>query len=163
MDQKEIIKNLNQKSLHNNYEISKSLNKVSNDKSYNKNKGKRRTIARNIIYNLLTQNNNNKITNIIIPKYKNTYNVLGETKNAEKLSKYIFNDNENIINNNENDFTYKNTDGNNISYQTHIKDKFAHKKLNEKIFKDGILIRKIKNFNINSNNNNKMIISPRLS
>ena len=52
MDQKEIIKNLNQKSLHNNYEISKSLNKVSNDKSYNKNKGKRRTIARNIIYNL---------------------------------------------------------------------------------------------------------------
>jgi 5'-AMP-activated protein kinase catalytic alpha subunit len=97
MDQKEIIKNLNQKSSHNNYEINKSLNKVSNDKSYKKNKGKRRTIARNIIYNLLTQNNNNKITNIIIPKYKNTHNILKETKNAEKLSKYTFNDNENII------------------------------------------------------------------
>jgi len=110
VDQKEITKNLNEKSSHNNYEISKSLNKVSNDKSHNKNKGKRRTIARNIIYNLLTQNNNNKITNIIIPKYKNTHNILKETKYPEKLSKYIFNDNENIINNNENDFTYKNTE-----------------------------------------------------
>ena len=163
MDQKEIIKNLNQKSSHNNYEISKSLNKVSNDKSYNKNKGKRRTIARNIIYNLLTQNNNNKITNIIIPKYKNTYNILKETKNAEKLSKYTFNDNENIIDNNENDLTYKNTERSNISYQTNIKNKFAHKKINEKIFKDRILIKLIKNFNINSKNNNKTIISPRLS
>ena len=67
MEQKEIIKNLNEKSSHNNYEISESLNKVSNNQSHNKNKGKRRTIARNIIYNLLTQNNNNKITNIIIP------------------------------------------------------------------------------------------------
>ena len=122
MDQKEIIKNLNQKSSHNNYEISKSLNKVSNDKNYKKNKGKRRTIARNIIYNLLTQNNNNKITNIIIPKYKNTHNILKETKNPEKLSKYILNDNENIINNNENDFTYKNTDRSNISYQKNIKN-----------------------------------------
>ena len=95
--------------------MSKTLNKGSNNISYYNNKVKRQIVDRNIMYTSLTQNNNNKIKNIIIPKYKNTYNILKETKNAEKLSKYTFNDNENIIDNNENDSAYKNTDRSNIS------------------------------------------------
>ena len=87
-----------------------------------------------------------------------------ETKNSVNFSKYTFNDNENIINNNENDSAYKNTDRSNISYRTDIKNEFAHKKINEKMSKDGILIRKIKNFNINSNNyNNNINISQKFS
>jgi hypothetical protein len=102
--------------------------------------------------------------NIITPKYKNTHNIMKETKNSVNFSKYTFNDNENTINNNENDSTYKNTDRSNISYRTDIKNEFVHKKINEKMSKDGILIRKIKNLNINSNNyNNNMYIPPPLS
>ena len=56
------------------------------------------------------QNNNNKIKKIIIPKYKNTPNIMKKTKNSVNFSKYTFNDNENTINNNENDSAYKNTD-----------------------------------------------------
>ena len=144
--------------------MSKTLYKGSNNISYNNNKGKRQKLARNLIYNSLMQNNNNKIMNIIIPKYKNTLNIMKETKNSVNFSKYTPKDNENTINNNENDSAYKNTDRSNISYRTDIKNEFAHKTINEKVFKDGILKRKIKNFNINSNNyDNNMNISQKLS
>ena len=47
--------------------------------------------------------------NIIIPKYKNTLNIMKETKNSINFSKYTFNDNEN-------------------------KNEFTHKKINEKMY-----------------------------
>ena len=144
--------------------MSKTLNKGSSNISYNNNKGKRQIVDRNIMYTSLTQNNNNKIMNNIISEYKNTHNIMKEKKNSVNFSKYTFNDNENTINNNENDSAYKNTDRSNISYRTDIKNEFAHKKINEKMSKDGILIRKIKNFNINSNNyNNNINISQKFS
>jgi hypothetical protein len=59
-----------------------------------------------------------------------------ETKNAENFSKYTFNVNENIINNNKNDSAYKNADKSNINYQINIKNEFSQKKLNENLGKD---------------------------
>ena len=108
IDQKKINGKINENSF-NNYEISKTLNKVRYNKIYNNNKGKRQIVTRNLMHTSLTQNNNNKTMNNIILKYKNTRGVMKETKNSINFSKYTFNDNEN-------------------------KNEFTHKKINEKMY-----------------------------